>query len=148
MLCSLLAAATPARQAFDLNLFRFLLKTACVNVPVETFLQALTWAKTRKFSDRTGMNDYLPKLSAVQTSVCFIYGSKDRIAPERSVEAGYQMVGSRNKALVRIMAGTHMNMTCGENARKIAEITNAWCNKDEQELESQLRLNADQFIIA
>lgn len=148
MLCSLLAAVTPARQAFDLNLFRFLLKSACVNVPVETFLQALTWAKTKKFSDRTGMNDYLPKLSAVQNSVCFIYGSKDRIAPEQSVEAGYQMVRSKNKALIGIAEGTHMNMTCGENARKIAEITNAWCNKDEHDFESQLRLNAARFIIA
>lgn len=139
ILCSFMAAAVPARAAGDLNLFRYLIRTACVNVPVETFLQALTWAKTRRFTDNTGKIEYVQRFPEINTPVCLIYGSNDRIAPERAVETGYHAVSSRCKALVGIQNGTHMNMTTGLNARKISEIAHAWCNKDEDEVDECLR---------
>lgn len=129
ILCSLMTASVPSSSAFDLNLFRHLIKTACVNVPVETFLQALTWAKTRRFSDRTGKIDYLQKFPAITAPVCLIYGSCDRIAPAHTVEAGYHKVNAKNRALVKIPDGTHLNMTVGKNARLIAAVTGAWCKK-------------------
>ena len=128
ILCSFLAAVRPAATMFDLNLFRHLLKTATINVPVETILQALVWTKTRKFTDRTGEFEYLSKFSEVKTPVCMIYGSKDRIAPDYSVEVGYNAVSSGRKALINIDGGTHVSMTAGEHARKISELTDCWCN--------------------
>lgn len=141
VLVALMAATVPGGSAFDLNLFRHLIKTACVNVPVETFLQALTWAKYRKFSDRTGQIDYLNRFSEISTPVCLIYGSDDRVAPRETVEAGFHAVSSKVKAVVGIQGGTHMNMTAGGNARKIAAITDAWCNH-EDETEDQFRHHA------
>ena len=138
ILCSLMAATVPSTSAFDLNLFRELIKTACVNVPVETFLQALTWAKTRKFTDRTGTVDYLQKFSQITAPVCLIYGSHDRVAPSETVEVGYHAVNAKSKALVRIPEGTHINMTAGDNASKIAAITRAWCCHDSSERDELL----------
>lgn len=142
ILCAMMAATAPGRAAVDINLFRNLIKTACVNVPVETFLQALTWAKTRKFSDRNGENDYLQKFPAITTPVCLIYGSNDRIAPAHTVEAGYHAASSKNKALIGIQGGTHMNMTVGDNARKISAVADAWCNRGEESVETDLRHHA------
>lgn len=127
MLCALFTAAAPGNKMTDLNLFRHLIKSAAVNVPVETFLQALTWSKTRKLSDRHGKKDYLPSFKNITTPVCLIYGSNDRIAPERTVEVGFKAVNSRKKAMVNIPGGTHMNMTVGKNAQLISELTRAWC---------------------
>lgn len=133
ILCSLMTAAVPGERMKDLNLFRHLIKTAAVNVPVETFLQALTWTKTRKFTDRTGKLDYLSSFDNIRTPVCLIYGKKDRVAPQRSVEAGYNAVSSRRKAIYSIPDGTHMNMTIGKNARLISEMTRAWCCNEEED---------------
>lgn len=127
ILCAVMAATTPGQRMMDLNLFRYLIKTAAVNVPVETILQTLLWTKTRKFTDRTGKIEYLQRFPEITTPVCFIYGSNDRIAPENTVEVGYHAISSRYKALVKISGGTHMNMVSGANARKISEMANAWC---------------------
>jgi len=139
ILCSLLTAAVPGHRMGDLNLFRHLIKTAAINVPVETFLQALTWTKTRKLTDRTGKIDYLSTFPNIKTPVCLIYGSKDRVAPQRTVEAGYNAVSSRRKAIFSIPDGTHMNMTIGKNARLISEITRAWCCSDDEDSEDNQR---------
>jgi pimeloyl-ACP methyl ester carboxylesterase len=127
ILCAFLTAAVPGRQMYDLNLFRYLIKQAAINVPVETLLQALIWTKTRKFTDRTGKKDYLEQFGNIKAPVCLIFGSQDRIAPERTVEAGYYAVASRKKAIVSIAGGTHINMTAGKNARLISELARAWC---------------------
>lgn len=131
MLCAFLTAAAPGERMHDLNLFRDLVKKAVVNVPVETFLQALTWTKTRKFSDRSGTKDYLSTFVDIRTPACLIYGSNDRVAPERTVEVGYKAISSKKKAIVSIPGGTHMNMTSGKNAKIISELTRAWCCNEE-----------------
>lgn len=139
ILCAVMAASAPCQAMFDLNLFRYLIKTSTVNVPVETILQTLLWTKTRKFTDRTGQNDYLKHFSEITTPACLIYGNKDRIAPENTVEVGYHAISSRYKALVKIPGGTHMNMTAGANARKISDITHAWCRGVEVDSDEYLR---------
>ncbi len=127
MLCSIFTAVSPSKKMLDLNLFRYLIKNATVNVPVETFFQSLTWSKTRNFTDRTGKINYLSRLPDVKVPTCMIYGSDDRVAPERAVEKGYLALGARKKALFRIENGTHMNMTAGPKAKLVSEIARAWC---------------------
>ncbi|GAB4270583.1 MAG: hypothetical protein Kow0029_07470 [Candidatus Rifleibacteriota bacterium] len=126
-LCLLMTAAAPRNRIPDLNIFRYLIKTASTNVPVETLLQALVWMKKRKFTNRTGKLDYLGMFKNIFEPVCMIYGSHDRIAPQRSVLPGYNAISSRRKLMVSISDGTHLNMTLGERAREIAEIAAAWC---------------------
>lgn len=136
ILCSVLTSLTPGtnkRRIDDLNLFRYLIRTAAVNVPVETFLQTLMWMKKQKFTDRTGKLDYLSDLANITTPVCLIYGTNDVIAPEEAVTAGYDKVSSQRKMVVSISEGTHMNMTAGVRAAQIAEVTAAFCIKEAQD---------------
>ena len=133
LLCILFAAAAPPERVPDINLFRFFLKNATVNVPVETFVQALHWMRTRKFTDRSSTINYLERFVNIRTPVCLIYGSDDRIAPQQSVDAGYTAVSSPRKAIVGIPGGTHLSMTCGSQAAAISEIANAWCCNDEED---------------
>lgn len=133
ILCAFMASVKSSATMLDLNLFRHLVKTASVNVPLETILQALVWTKTRKFTDRTGKIDYLNRFSEIKTPVCMIYGSKDRIAPRYAVEAGFNAIKSIRKAFMEIAGGTHVNMISGENARKISELADRWCNHSAKE---------------
>ena len=133
LLCVLFAAAAPPERVPDINLFRYLLKTATVNVPVETFVQALHWMRTRNFTDRSGTVNYTERFVNIHTPVCLIYGSADRIAPQSAVDAGYSAVSSPRKAIVGIPGGTHLSMTAGSQAAAISEIAHAWCCKDCEE---------------
>jgi alpha-beta hydrolase superfamily lysophospholipase len=133
LLCVLFSAAASPKRRPDINLFRYLLKTATVNVPVETFVQALHWTRTRNFTDRSGSIDYLSRFVNIHTPVCLIYGSADRIAPKRAVDAGYTAVSSVRKAIVGIPGGTHLSMTVGSQAAAISDIANAWCGSDCEE---------------
>jgi pimeloyl-ACP methyl ester carboxylesterase len=130
-LCALLTAAAPESKMNDLNLFRYLIKTASINVPVETFMQTLMWMKKRKFTDRKGKLDYTELFSRVKSPVCMIYGTHDVIAPQRAVKYGFEAVASAKKLMVSISDGTHMNMTIGRRAEDIARITAAWCCKED-----------------
>jgi pimeloyl-ACP methyl ester carboxylesterase len=126
MLASAFYLSSKKRQD-DLNLFRYLVKIASVNVPVETILQALMWTKKRKFTDRTGNKDYLELFDRIKTPVCMIYGTNDRIAPKPTIEVGFDRVGSGRKLMISISDGTHLNMTCGNKAEEISSIASAWC---------------------
>ncbi len=134
VLCACLTTATPVtnrNRLADLNLFRYLIKTVAVNVPVETFLQTLTWLKKRKFTDRTGELDYLQTFHKITTPVCMIYGTHDLIAPKEAVQAGYDAVSSVKKLIISIADGTHLNMTAGHRARAIASIAETFLIKEE-----------------
>lgn len=129
-LCAGLTLVTPGRREkriADLNLFRYLIRTSAVNVPVETFLQTLMWMKKRKFTDRSGQLDYLSTFANIKAPVCLLYGSNDVIAPEATIRAGYEAVSSRQKLMASIPDGTHMNMTMGDKAALIANIAAAFC---------------------
>lgn len=133
VLCAFLTFFTPGtreKRIADLNLFRYLIKTASVNVPVETFLQTLMWLKKRKFTDRTGKLDYLSLFAAIEAPVCLIYGANDVIAPAETVKAGYEAVSSQKKLMIGIAEGTHMNMCMGAKALQIAEIAAAFCSRE------------------
>ncbi|MGM0599856.1 MAG: alpha/beta fold hydrolase [Candidatus Rifleibacteriota bacterium] len=127
ILCALLAVTSPPERTYDLNLFRFLIKNTTVNVPVETFLQALMWIKKRRFTNRDGSIDYLDYFKNIQSPACLIYGTNDRIAPEKLVKPGYDAVQAKRKLMVAISNGTHMNMTTGSKAAEIADIAASWC---------------------
>lgn len=130
LLCTFFFATVPVsnrRRIDELNLFRFLVRTTAVNVPVETFLQTLMWIKKRRFTDRTGEKDYLDTFKQIETPVCLIYGTHDLIAPEPTVRAGYNQVASQNKMIVSISDGNHMNMTAGAKAAEICALAAAWC---------------------
>lgn len=134
ILCAILTFFTPGnrtKRIADLNMFRFLIRTASVNVPVETFLQTLMWLKKRQFCDRSGKLDYLSIFPQIRTPVCLIYGNTDLIAPEETIRAGYDSVGSIRKMMVSIPHGTHMNMTMGTKASLIADIAGAFCTGDD-----------------
>ncbi len=133
LLCVLFAAAASPERMPDINLFRYMLKTATVNVPVETFVQALHWMRTRNFTDRSGSINYTERFVNIQAPVCLIYGSHDRIAPQSAVDTGYTAVSSSRKAMVGIPGGTHLNMTVGKKAEAISELVSAWCCKDAKE---------------
>ncbi|MBU1108652.1 MAG: alpha/beta hydrolase [Candidatus Riflebacteria bacterium] len=133
LLCIVFAAAAPPERMHDINLFRYLIKTATVNVPVETFIQALNWMRTRNFTDRSGTINYPDHFANIHTPVCLIYGSDDRIAPQRSVDVGYAAVSSPRKAIVGIPGGTHLSMTVGPQAAAISELARAWCCKSEED---------------
>lgn len=132
ILCSLMTAVAPHHRLNDLNFFRYLVKTSSINVPVETLLQTLMWMKKRRLTDRTGKIDYLDSFENITTPVCLMYGSNDIIAPERSVQVGYDKVKSMRKLMVSILDGTHMNMTIGTKAAEIAQIAAAWCVESEE----------------
>jgi pimeloyl-ACP methyl ester carboxylesterase len=127
ILCSLLAVTNPIEKKYDTNLFRFLIKNTTVNVPIETFLQVLMWIKKRKLTNRDGKIDYLDQFKNIKTPACMIYGTNDRISPEKLVKPGYDALGSKRKLMAAISDGTHMNMTTGSKAGEIAEITASWC---------------------
>ena len=127
ILCSLFAATNPPEKIHDTNLFRFLIKNTTVNVPVETFLQVLMWIKKRKLTNRNGKIHYLDLFKNIQAPACMIYGTNDRIAPEKLVQPGYEALGSPRKLMAAISNGTHMNMTTGSKAAEIAEIAASWC---------------------
>lgn len=114
-------------NAHDLALFRNLVKTTCINVPVETFKQSLAWIRTTNLCNRTGTYYYLDDFHRIKTPTCFIYGSRDRIAPMSAVKEGFDASGSRRKAFYEIAGGGHLSMARGEQARKISQMVKAWC---------------------
>lgn len=130
VLGALFATFKPGRSAHDLALFRSLVKTACINVPVETFKQSLAWIRTTKLSNRTGTYCYLDDFHRIKSPTCFIYGSRDRIAPMSAVKEGFNASGSERKVFYEIQGGSHLSMLWGEQAKQISQMVRAWCVKD------------------
>ncbi len=128
MLCAIFTATRPQEMQSDLNLFRYHVKNSTINVPVETFIQVLMWISKRSLTDRTGKIDYVEQFKNIKAPVCMIYGTQDRIAPKKLVESGYQAMATNKKLLVSVSDGTHLNMTSGRQAQKIAKIAAAWSN--------------------
>jgi esterase/lipase len=100
-------------------------------VPVETFIQVLMWISKHSLTDKTGKTDYVEQFKNIKVPICLIYGNQDRIAPEKLVESGYRALATKQKQLVAIKNGTHLNMTGGRQAQKIAKIAASWSNTSE-----------------